>query len=588
MKQKLQILFILFTTILYSVNIFAQANIDYTAATNLSSACNVFAPPINVGGRTHHSFAGGVSWSATGIYLSTTPQGATPGGTAYYIDHNFLPGIPYTISIEVSGGNSALILNTSVVQSLGGYISAGNASCIPDPNVTNYAIAGYGIMSTATTPPAGTPTAPHTYTIPAFTVPSSPFGYDFLLIWASHGNAGLALDGLRIRKITITVPPAFTIPAMPLLCGDATAKTFTVTNTNGTPGVTYDWDLGSTTNGWLYNGLAAPRFITAQTSNSLILTPNTCGSVNQTNVSVTVKINGTIYTTLNSAVVLTDPPLSMAGPASVCSSPTAFLINNLPCRANVVWTYTHTGPASINMTYPIPKQVSVTAGVSGNVTLTATVTNMCVATSPIAISKALRVGIYNGPAETPITVSYTPTCKNKDIDFRISAVPGATNYTWTKPSGWTGSIIHNITYRAVTGNTAGTFPVSITVTNSCGAGIPAVVNVVVNNCSRIADPLQKLEIDELIKPENTAKTTFAQATIFPNPSSNIITIFIPAKKINENKTVINIFDMSGNRIRRIKPTSSTTEIDVSSFSAGTYSFQLFDGEKITTKKIIKQ
>ncbi len=214
---------------------------------------------------------------------------------------------------------------------------------------------------------------------------------------------------------------------------------------------------------------------------------------------------------------------------------------------------------------------------------------MCVATSTVVPPKVLRVGVINGPTETPITVGYTPTCKNTDIDFRISAVPSATSYTWTKPSGWSGSILHNITYRAVTGNTAGTFPVSITVTNACGAGVPAVANVVVNNCgARVAGSSSDLQADDLSKSDSIAEPSFKQATIFPNPSSNIITVYIPAKKITENKTVINIFDMNGNTIRRIKPVSTSTDINISGFSGGSYTIQLFDGKKLVTKKIIKQ
>jgi hypothetical protein len=78
----------------------------------------------------------------------------------------------------------------------------------------------------------------------------------------------------------------------------------------------------------------------------------------------------------------------------------------------------------------------------------------------------------------PDTISgNTNVCQGSSQIYSISPVSGATSYTWTVPSGWTGSSTSN-TITATPGSTGGT--ISITANNSCGKSVAQTLLVTVN------------------------------------------------------------------------------------------------------------
>ena len=143
-----------------------------------------------------------------------------------------------------------------------------------------------------------------------------------------------------IKKIVITetVPINFTLApsSTTITCGATTPVTFTVTNGGNTPGVTgYTWNLGSSNNGWLYNGSAAPAIITTgATGNSLSLTP-VCGSA-LSSVSATVTANALNYNTNTASVTVNQPSLTIFGNSNTCTSSNYF-VSGLPCNTTVAW-----------------------------------------------------------------------------------------------------------------------------------------------------------------------------------------------------------------------------------------------------------
>ena len=180
---------------------------------------------------------------------------------------------------------------------------------------------------------------------------------------------------------------AITPSSVNIPCGTSTQQTFTVNNVNNSPGtLSYDWNLGTANNGWIYLGNAAPQTFTT-TNNSIILTSNS-SATSLSNVSVSVKLNGTNYTTLTSNVTLGTQTFnfSISGDDIICNS-SIYSIPNLPSGASVAWSIP-SGAGSVlqlSQNNPSVNQLTITNqkwyGVS--TTLTANVTGLpCGVTSP--------------------------------------------------------------------------------------------------------------------------------------------------------------------------------------------------------------
>ena len=74
--------------------------------------------------------------------------------------------------------------------------------------------------------------------------------------------------------------------------------------------------------------------------------------------------------------------------------------------------------------------------------------------------------------------------------------------------------------------------------------------------------------------------------LFPNPSSSSITITFPPDENSE--PLVEIFDEQGNLIYHIQNTSNKNlPIDVSQLANGLYLVRITDGDKVYTKKFIR-
>ena len=102
---------------------------------------------------------------------------------------------------------------------------------------------------------------------------------------------------------------------------------------------------------------------------------------------------------------------------------------------------------------------------------TITASNACGSTT-----RLINISVLNIPS-TPPTISgpSAPTI-NTSTNYSITAVSGATSYTWTVPTGWIinsgqGTTIINVTSGSNAGN------VTVTVTNTCGTSTPSTTAV---------------------------------------------------------------------------------------------------------------
>jgi len=80
------------------------------------------------------------------------------------------------------------------------------------------------------------------------------------------------------------------------------------------------------------------------------------------------------------------------------------------------------------------------------------------------------------PAQPGTISGNSAVCQNSAQTYSVNAVPDATSYTWSLPSGWTGSSTTN-SINVTAGTTGGT--ISVTANDSCGSSPASTLNVTV-------------------------------------------------------------------------------------------------------------
>ena len=265
-------------------------------------------------------------------------------------------------------------------------------------------------------------------------------------------NNGCGSSAARTLAVTVT-----TIPNQPLvITGNASpcqgsTQTYTIAAVAGATG--YTWTLP---NGWT-------------------------GSSTTTSITVTVGANsGTISVTANNGCGSSTAQTLTVTVSTVPAQPGVITGNTTVCQGSVQ-TYTITAVAgATGYTWIIPggwsgssttTSITVTVGVnSGNISVTAN--NGCGS----SVARTLALTVMHIPAQPGAISGNTTVCLGSVQTYSITAVAGATSYSWTLPGGWTGSSTTNsITVTA--GATSGT--ISVTANNGCGSSAARTLAVTV-------------------------------------------------------------------------------------------------------------
>ena len=387
-KQLLLIINFVFGLLLASLGAFSQT-ISYEYA-SLGSSCNVFASPVVHQGYSHKTNLGFPSFvGSPDYYISMQTANYTSSerkATQYSIVFNFKAG--YTYSIKVYGAatssNYTPMVGLKLSTSDGGSNSSTNCTG-PEPfPVSDEQYYSKGPLSTSW---AWTSNLINNVTLTQ--------NYGYLLVAALPYPNMTGTQTIKIRKIQILESdPPFTLSptTVPVNCGSPVIESFNVYNPNNVSGVTgYTWNLGPS-NGWLYNGSAAPSSIF--TTTSTLQLSATCATSLLSNVSVTVDVKNQPNTTLTSNVSFsTSLPSSFQfnGLGYACTqSPVSsnYSLYDEPCNATVSWSASPSGMVTLS---PNGNTVDVTpvTNASGIVTLTASVTNSCNATGSFTKSISL-------------------------------------------------------------------------------------------------------------------------------------------------------------------------------------------------------
>lgn len=161
---------------------------------------------------------------------------------------------------------------------------------------------------------------------------------------------------------------------------------------------------------------------------------------------------------------------------------------------------------------------------------------------------------------------------NRDIILRIPNVAGTT--TWTGPDG---TVYNNdvISFTSVPDNdpaVEGVWSTTVSFTNDCPAFAPQTVNFSIN-----IDPL--LSVDD---------NTLDGFTIYPNPTSGMLTITSASNLINSK---VDIYDVTGRRLMdeiNVKQIDDKRlSVDMSSLSSGAYFISIETNSNKIVKQIIK-
>ena len=96
-------------------------------------------------------------------------------------------------------------------------------------------------------------------------------------------------------------------------------------------------------------------------------------------------------------------------------------------------------------------------------------------TPPITTSSAILT-MNAAPATPGVIAGYTSLCEYTNQSYSIIPVSGATSYSWSLPTDWTGTSGSNV-INVVNSTYSGT--ISVTASNSCGTSAPATLNVTV-------------------------------------------------------------------------------------------------------------
>jgi hypothetical protein len=171
------------------------------------------------------------------------------------------------------------------------------------------------------------------------------------------------------------------------------------------------------------------------------------------------------------------------------------------------------------------------------------------------------------------------TYSSCDQSFSVAAIPGATSYTWTVPTGasivsgqGTNSVVVN--YGLLTGNQT----IKVYATNACGvSSMVKSVTLTFSTCS-------------IFKPANVS--AISEMNMYPNPASQEFNIEL--NSATEGQLEMTLFSMNGAVIRTknipLNEGPNVINENISELTSGIYFVKLTNqsNNETVTKKLIKQ
>jgi hypothetical protein len=549
---------------------------------------------------------------------------AVPGATSYsWTLSSGWSGTSTTNSISTTASSTSGTITVTANNTCGSSTAATLTITVNSIPTTPGLISGTSTICSASSNPYSITAVPgassYTWTLPSGWIGTSTTNSISTTAGSTSGTisvtANNACGSSTAATLTITVN---SIPSTPgAISGTSTicsgsSNTYSV---NTVPGATsYSWTLPS---GWSGTSTANSISTTSDvTSGNITVTANnTC--VSSTAATLTITVNS-----------IPSTPGAISGTSSICSgSSNTYSVTTVPGATSYTWTLP-SGWSGTSTANSISTTASSTSG-----TITVTANNTCgssaVATLPI---------IVNSIPSTPGLISGTSSiCSGSSNPYSVTAVSGATSYTWTLPSGWSGTSTTNSISTAAS-STSGT--ITVTANNACGSSTAQTLPITVNSLptvnlnltvdtlclnsspllmsggtpsggiysgtgvnSGIFDPTTNgtFTITYTYTDGNICSNTITDnivvesclginqkvinndIVVYPNPFTN--SIFITTNEVYQE---LFIFNTLGSTVFYKQLLQKQNEIDVSELPSGVYYINILNNEKIATTKIVKQ
>ncbi|WP_118949712.1 T9SS type A sorting domain-containing protein [Taibaiella helva] len=273
-------------------------------------------------------------------------------------------------------------------------------------------------------------------------------------------------DSTTTLNLTVTPNPNVSASPMPqsICSGSGTA----ITASSTTSGASLAWTVTQT-------GVSGAS---AGSGGSIAQTLTTAGpAIGQAIYAITATASG-CSTTIRDTVTVRPLPATTITPSSqnLCSGAATSLALSSPVSgATFIWTVTQTNVSGATAGNGATIAQNLTATTSANGTATYTV-------------KAAANGCNGANATATVTVTPIPAnpgmiagpespCAGSTQTYSITTTTGATSYSWTLPSGWTGTSTTNaitVTVGSSNGN------VSVAAVNTCGSSATPATKAVIS------------------------------------------------------------------------------------------------------------
>jgi len=421
-------------------------------------------------------------------------------------------------------------------------------------------------------------------------------------VTANNGCGSSASQTLSVSATQAPSQPG-SITGNAGVCANS-SQTYSV---SAVPGATdYSWTLPL---GW--TGSSATTSISA-----------TAGSAGGT-ISVTANNgcgNSAAQTLSVSTTQAPSQPGSITGNAGVCAnSSQTYSVSAVPGATDYSWTLPLGWTGSSTTT-----SISATAGSTGG-TISVTANNGC----GNSAAQTLSVSTTQAPSQPGSITGNTNVCANSSQTYSVSVVPGATDYSWTLPLGWTGSST-TTSISATAGSTGGT--ISVTANNGCGSSAAETYTITINTVdvsvistalsltanaspasyqwvtcplfqiinnatSQAYSPLLNGNYAVIVTQNGCTDTSLCypiiitglsndlkndDIIIYPNPATDHLTI-----EVNQNAT-IEISNTEGQLIKTFTSAAAKASIDISTLPCGVYIMQIKTANGVAVRKFIRE
>jgi hypothetical protein len=405
--------------------------------------------------------------AGTNVTFTATPVngGTTPAYQWYLNGAPVGTNSPTYISSSLANGNTVYVVLTS------------NAACLVTTTATSSTIT-MNVTSIPATPGTVSGTTPvcagtsNTYNITA--VSGSTF-----YTWALPGGWSGTSTTTSIATTAGTVGGNITVTAGNT-CGSSAAQTLPVVvnvipSTPGAitgtsticSGTTNTYSITAVSGATSYTWTMPGGWSGTSTTNSISATASTTSG----NITVTANNScGNSAAQTFAVVVNTTPstPGTITGTTPICAG----TINTYSVTAVAgAGSYTWTLPGGWSGTSTTNSISTTASATSGNITVTAN--NGC----GNSAAQTLAIVVNSIPATPGTITGNTTVCQGSSNTYSITAVSGATSYTWVMPSGWSGT---SATNSIISSASATSGNITITANNSCGVSAPQTLAVTVN------------------------------------------------------------------------------------------------------------